>query len=65
MDNYRDFCELTSTRQALHVGDIEFMSGDVYGYMPPVIMDNSRDDVELCLENYRFNSVTDLVTQSK
>ena len=52
-DNYEDFCNLDSTRLALHVGDIEFSSGDVYGSMLPVIMTDSVEDVELCLENYR------------
>ena len=50
-----DFCELASTRQALHVGDIEFnYGGDVYDSMAPVIMDDSIDDVVLCLENYKY-----------
>ena len=50
-----DFCDLVSTRQALHVGDIEFSLGmDVYDSMVPVIMDDSMDDVVLCLENYKY-----------
>ena len=47
---------MDSTRQALHVGDIEFSSlslQQVYDSMMPVMMDDSVEDVELCLENYR------------
>ena len=54
-----DFCDLVSTRQALHVGDIEFNIGmDVYDSMVPVIMDDSMDDVVLCLENYKYVDLT-------
>jgi len=63
--NYEDFCNLDSTRLALHVGDIEFNSGnDVYRSMMPVIMTDSVEDVELCLENYRtliYNGMYDII----
>ena len=55
-DNYEDFCNLESTRQALHVGNLEFPnSGDVYFSMINVFMDDGREDIEFCLERYRYN----------
>jgi len=64
-DNYEDFCNLDSTRQALHVGDLEFPnSGDVYFSMINVFMDDGREDVEFCLENYRtliYNGNFDII----
>ena len=42
------------TRQALHVGNLEFPnSGNVYMSMINVFMDDGREDVEFCLERYR------------
>merc|ERR1711885_42574 len=53
-DNYEDFCNLESTRQALHVGNLDFPNqGDVYFSMINVFMDDGREDIELCLENYK------------
>ena len=64
-DNYEDFCNLESTRQALHVGSLEFPnSGDVYFSMINVFMDDGREDVEFCLENYRtliYNGNFDII----
>ena len=43
-------------RQALHVGNLEFPnSGNVYMSMINVFMDDGREDVEFCLERYRYN----------
>ena len=57
-DNYEDFCNLESTRQALHVGNLEFPnSGDVYFSMINVFMDDGREDVEFCLERYRYKCI--------
>jgi len=53
-DNYVDFLNMESSRQALHVGNLEFPnSGNVYGSMINVFMDDGREDIELCLENYK------------
>ena len=64
-DNYEDFCNMESTRQALHVGNLEFPnSGDVYFSMINVFMDDGREDVEFCLENYRtliYNGNFDII----
>ena len=64
-DNYEDFCNMESTRQALHVGSLEFPnSGDVYFSMINVFMDDGREDVEFCLENYRtliYNGNFDII----
>ena len=64
-DNYEDFCNWDSTRQALHVGNSEFPnSGDVYFSMINVFMDDGRDDVEFCLENYKtliYNGNMDII----
>ena len=57
-DNYEDFCNLESTRQALHVGNLEFPnSGDVYRAMLGVFMQDGRGDLEFCLERYRSDSI--------
>ena len=41
-------------RRALHVGNLEFPnSGDVYFSMINDFMNDGRDDIMFCLENYR------------
>jgi len=52
-DNYEDFLNMDSSRQALHVGNLDFPnSGNVYYSMIDVFMDDGREDIEFCLENY-------------
>jgi len=52
--NYEDFLNLESSRTALHVGNLDFPNhGDVYSSMINVFMDDGRDDIDLCLENYK------------
>jgi len=64
-DNYEEFCNWDSTRQALHVGNLEFPnSGDVYFSMINVFMDDGIEDIEFCLENYRtliYNGNFDII----
>jgi len=64
-DNYEDFCNLETTRQALHVGNLEFPnSGNVYMSMINVFMDDGREDIEFCLERYRtliYNGNFDII----
>ena len=64
-DNYEDFCNWESTRQALHVGSLEYPnSGNVYMSMINVFMDDGREDVEFCLENYKtliYNGNFDII----
>ena len=46
--------EIGDSRQALHVGNLDFPNqGDVYFSMINVFMDDGREDIELCLENYK------------
>ena len=53
-DDYEDFCNMASTRQALHVGNLEYPnSGDVYGSMLADFMHTSKHDIEYLLEKYR------------
>jgi len=53
-DNYEDFLNWESSRRALHVGNLEFPnSGDVYFSMINDFMNDGRDDITFCLENYR------------
>jgi len=52
--NYEDFLNWESSRTALHVGNLDFPNhGDVYSSMINVFMDDGRDDIDLCLENYK------------
>jgi len=52
-NNYEDFLNMDSSRQALHVGNLDFPnSGNVYYSMIDVFMDDGREDIEFCLENY-------------
>jgi len=52
-NNYEDFLNMDSSRQALHVGNLDFPnSGNVYYSMIDVFMDDGREDLEFCLENY-------------
>ena len=45
---------MINSRQALHVGNLDFPNeGDVYFSMINVFMDDGREDIELCLENYK------------
>ena len=49
-----EFWQLLSARLALHVGNLEFPnSGDVYSSMINDFMNDGRDDIIFCLENYR------------
>eukprot|EP00092_Neocalanus_flemingeri_P007452 GFUD01008048.1.p1 GENE.GFUD01008048.1~~GFUD01008048.1.p1 ORF type:complete len:467 (-),score=127.97 GFUD01008048.1:70-1470(-) len=52
---YEDLFNWESSRQALHVGNRDFFpkSEDVYDSMINVIMDDAREDIEICLENYK------------
>jgi len=53
-DNYEIFLNWESSRLALHVGNKEFPnSGDVYFSMINDFMNDGRDDIIFCLENYR------------
>jgi len=53
-DNYEEFLNWESSRLALHVGNLEFPnSGDVYFSMINDFMNDGRDDIMFCLENYR------------
>merc|ERR1711970_610147 len=53
-DNYEDFLNWPPSREALHVGTLDFPnSGNVYYSMLDVFMDDGREDIELCLENYK------------
>merc|ERR1712055_915491 len=49
-DNYEDFCNLPSTREALHVGQMPFPNpGDVYFSMINVFMESQMHDIEFIL----------------
>jgi len=49
-DNYEDFCNLASTREALHVGQMPFPNpGDVYFSMINVFMETQMHDIEFVL----------------
>ena len=51
---FRNNTEKGDFRQALHVGNLDFPNqGDVYFSMINVFMDDGREDIELCLENYK------------
>jgi len=51
-DNYEDFCNWPSTRDAPHVGSLSFPNeGDVYWSMINVFMETGMHDVEYCLDN--------------
>jgi len=53
-DDYEIFCNLESTREALHVGTLEFPnSGDVYFSMINDFMQSSIHDIEFLLEQYK------------
>merc|ERR1711872_613654 len=64
-DNYEDFLNWESSRLALHVGNLDYPnSGDVYGAMSGVMMEDGKQNVEFCLENYRtliYNGNFDLI----
>jgi len=50
-DNYEDFCNLESTRQAIHVGNMPFPNpGNVYGSMIGVFMETQMHDIEFVLD---------------
>jgi len=50
-DNYEDFCNWESTRQAIHVGDLPYPNpGNVFGSMSNVFMETGMHDVEYCLD---------------
>jgi len=49
-DNYEDFCNLPSTREALHVGQMPFPNpGDVYFSMINVFMESQMEDIAFIL----------------
>jgi len=49
-DNYEDFCNWPSTREALHVGTLPFPNpGDVYFSMINVFMETGMHDIEFVL----------------
>jgi len=53
-DDYETFCNLDSTREAIHVGNAEFPnSGDVYFSMINDFMQSSIHDIEFLLEHYK------------
>jgi len=53
-DDYETFCNLMSTRKALHVGNLEFPnSGNVYRSMINDFMRSSQHDIEYLLEHYK------------
>jgi len=53
-DDYETFCNLQTTRTALHVGNLEFPnSGNVYYSMINDFMQSSIHDIEFLLEKYR------------
>merc|ERR1712121_570220 len=57
-DNYEDFCNLESTREAIHVGNLEFPnSGDVYGAMLNVMMETQMHDIEFLIYNGNFDII--------
>merc|ERR1719516_580428 len=51
-DNYEDFCNLESTREAIHVGNLPCptTSGNVYYSMLDVFMETGMHDIEFCLD---------------
>jgi len=50
-DNYEDFCNLESTREAIHVGNLPFPSGgNVYYSMLNVFMETQMHDIEFLLD---------------
>jgi len=51
-DNYEEFCNMESTREALHVGNLPFPDpGNVYFSMINVFMETGMHDIEFCLDN--------------
>jgi len=64
-NNYEDFLNWESSRLALHVGNLPFPNpGNVYGAMAGVMMEDGKDNVEFCLENYKtliYNGNFDIV----
>ena len=52
-------------RLALHVGNLDYPNlGDVYGAMSGVMMEDGKENVEFCLENYRtliYNGNFDII----
>jgi len=52
-DNYEDFLNFESTRKAIHVGGLQFGSGNVYQSMLDDFMRSSKPDIEFLLEHYR------------
>jgi len=53
-DDYETFCNMESTRRALHVGNLEYPnSGDVYFSMIYDFMRSSQHDIEFLLEHYK------------
>jgi len=54
-DNYEIFCNAESTREAIHVGNLEYPnSGDVYYSMLDDFMRSSKEDIEFLLEQYKI-----------
>jgi len=50
-NNYEDFCNLESTREAIHVGNLPYPSGgNVYGSMLDVFMETGMHDIEFLLD---------------
>jgi len=53
-DDYMTFCNLESSRKALHVGNLEYPnSGNVYYSMIDDFMRTSQHDIEFLLEHYK------------
>ena len=51
-DNYEEFCNMESTREALHVGNLPFPDpGNVYFSMINVFMETGMHNIEFCLDN--------------
>ena len=53
-NNYAEFVNLESTREAIHVGDVSFgaQSDDVYNSLIDDFMRSQRETVEFLLELY-------------
>ena len=56
---------INAFRLALHVGNLDYPNlGDVYGAMSGVMMEDGKENVEFCLENYRtliYNGNFDII----
>merc|ERR1712228_780169 len=64
-DNYEDFLDWPSTREAIHVGNLPFPSGgNVYYSMLDVFMETGMHDLEFSLEHYNtliYNGNFDII----